>query len=136
MIQRFDFNLTEDPDENGFQPFMSACILGGDPWEDVRPAIVICPGGGYHCVCEYWEGERLAMAYAAAGFNAIVVNYTTPVSYTHLRAHETDSYLVCRLLLEKKKKHETTKRGPCAKPNTHKEVEQHPKNMSNYEIGK
>src|SRR5664279_6068730 len=27
-----------------------------------------------------------------------------PVSYTHLRAHETESYLVCRLLLEKKKK--------------------------------
>src|SRR5665647_3848002 len=27
-----------------------------------------------------------------------------PVSYTHLRAHETDSYLVCRLLLEKKKR--------------------------------
>src|SRR5680860_1239719 len=26
---------------------------------------------------------------------------TAPVSYTHLRAHETDSYLVCRLLLEK-----------------------------------
>src|SRR5665647_3841204 len=26
-----------------------------------------------------------------------------PVSYTHLRAHETDSYLVCRLLLENKK---------------------------------
>src|SRR5680860_726985 len=25
-----------------------------------------------------------------------------PVSYTHLRAHEPDSYLVCRLLLEKK----------------------------------
>src|SRR5664279_5818255 len=24
------------------------------------------------------------------------------VSYTHLRAHEPDSYLVCRLLLEKK----------------------------------
>src|SRR5665647_3990464 len=30
-----------------------------------------------------------------------------PVSYTHLRAHETDSYLVCRLLLEKKKKKNT-----------------------------
>src|SRR5665647_3874026 len=29
------------------------------------------------------------------------------VSYTHLRAHETDSYLVCRLLLEKKKKTNT-----------------------------
>src|SRR5665647_3867203 len=31
-----------------------------------------------------------------------------PVSYTHLRAHETDSYLVCRLLLEKKKNILTT----------------------------
>ena len=26
-----------------------------------------------------------------------------PVSYTHLRAHETKANLVCRLLLEKKK---------------------------------
>src|SRR5680860_1870187 len=32
-----------------------------------------------------------------------------PVSYTHLRAHETDSYLVCRLLLEKKKKNHKNK---------------------------
>src|SRR5659263_273451 len=30
--------------------------------------------------------------------------YTIPVSYTHLRAHETRHDLVCRLLLEKKKK--------------------------------
>eukprot|EP00658_Telonema_sp_P-2_P004506 TRINITY_DN11681_c0_g1_i1.p1 TRINITY_DN11681_c0_g1~~TRINITY_DN11681_c0_g1_i1.p1 ORF type:complete len:123 (-),score=46.05 TRINITY_DN11681_c0_g1_i1:4-372(-) len=28
----------------------------------------------------------------------------SPVSYTHLRAHETPEHLVCRLLLEKKKK--------------------------------
>ena len=32
-----------------------------------------------------------------------VVVGAASVSYTHLRAHETDSYLVCRLLLEKKK---------------------------------
>src|SRR5665647_3663188 len=31
------------------------------------------------------------------------LNIPGTVSYTHLRAHETDSYLVCRLLLEKKK---------------------------------
>ena len=31
----------------------------------------------------------------------------TPVSYTHLRAHETKANLVCRLLLEKKKKKNT-----------------------------
>src|SRR5450756_2755360 len=30
-----------------------------------------------------------------------------PVSYTHLRAHETRHDLVCRLLLEKKKKRES-----------------------------
>src|SRR5678816_2899431 len=35
------------------------------------------------------------------------VHHNTPrgaVSYTHLRAHETPEHLVCRLLLEKKKK--------------------------------
>mgnify|MGYP002683000884 CR=1 FL=1 len=32
------------------------------------------------------------------------LGYLTPVSYTHLRAHETVLDLVCRLLLEKKKK--------------------------------
>src|SRR5674536_375483 len=31
-----------------------------------------------------------------------------PVSYTHLRAHETPEHLVCRLLLEKKKKQKHT----------------------------
>src|SRR5450756_2728261 len=34
-------------------------------------------------------------------------DYMLPVSYTHLRAHETRHDLVCRLLLEKKK---TTKK--------------------------
>ena len=32
------------------------------------------------------------------------VHYVEAVSYTHLRAHETRHDLVCRLLLEKKKK--------------------------------
>src|SRR5674536_391490 len=34
-----------------------------------------------------------------------------PVSYTHLRAHETPEHLVCRLLLEKKKKTKHKKRA-------------------------
>src|SRR5660397_162112 len=37
-----------------------------------------------------------------AGMGA-VGNLLFPVSYTHLRAHETKANLVCRLLLEKKK---------------------------------
>src|SRR5680860_1733784 len=42
---------------------------------------------------------------ALAAMSLITVSMvpSTAVSYTHLRAHETDSYLVCRLLLEKKK---------------------------------
>src|SRR5674536_395156 len=35
----------------------------------------------------------------------VVAGHGVPaVSYTHLRAHETPEHLVCRLLLEKKKK--------------------------------
>ena len=36
--------------------------------------------------------------------NQDFVDLSKPVSYTHLRAHETVLDLVCRLLLEKKKK--------------------------------
>ena len=54
------------------------------------------------------EVERVVASHAAVHLAAV---YGVPdpsgqfgaVSYTHLRAHETDSYLVCRLLLEKKK---------------------------------
>src|SRR5680860_1179355 len=38
------------------------------------------------------------VAEQSARFREVIAD---PVSYTHLRAHETDSYLVCRLLLEK-----------------------------------
>ena len=41
--------------------------------------------------------------------DAQVGSTVVAVSYTHLRAHETDSYLVCRLLLEKKKRTPTYK---------------------------
>src|SRR5678816_4322614 len=36
-------------------------------------------------------------------YSAAKEEYYRPVSYTHLRAHETPEHLVCRLLLEKKK---------------------------------
>src|SRR5678816_1965241 len=34
----------------------------------------------------------------------VTASSTPAISYTHLRAHETPEHLVCRLLLEKKKK--------------------------------
>src|SRR5665647_3691334 len=57
--------------------------------------VALSTGAGTHAVLAITvEGHKRA-------HNAIIKEMA--VSYTHLRAHETDSYLVCRLLLEKKK---------------------------------
>src|SRR5665647_3682267 len=49
-----------------------------------------------------WSRVPILMTSADYANTAIIFRGQIPVSYTHLRAHETDSYLVCRLLLEKK----------------------------------
>ena len=46
---------------------------------------------------------------------AKVQEIRAPVSYTHLRAHETGRNLVCRLLLEKKKKKKKKQIKRCIK---------------------
>ena len=55
--------------------------------------------------CLWGGGERylvdLSHLFKDLGYD---VHLFQPVSYTHLRAHETVLDLVCRLLLEKKKK--------------------------------
>ena len=48
------------------------------------------------CIEDYRAGHDVVVVLSAMG--------DTTCLYTHLRAHEPDSYLVCRLLLEKKKK--------------------------------
>ena len=52
------------------------------------------------------EGPTSAVETASlwSRFAAMTTAVLAPVSYTHLRAHETVLDLVCRLLLEKKKK--------------------------------
>eukprot|EP00658_Telonema_sp_P-2_P045103 TRINITY_DN3300_c0_g1_i7.p1 TRINITY_DN3300_c0_g1~~TRINITY_DN3300_c0_g1_i7.p1 ORF type:complete len:159 (-),score=35.49 TRINITY_DN3300_c0_g1_i7:34-510(-) len=47
-----------------------------------------------------WSPDVTAKEYVCLSFS----QDHKPVSYTHLRAHETPEHLVCRLLLEKKKK--------------------------------
>ena len=44
--------------------------------ESERPAIVICPGGGY-LYCSPREAEPVALAYAARGIHAFVLRYST-----------------------------------------------------------
>ena len=53
----------------------------------------------------FWAGVALGLL-ALSRENALVL-VPVPVSYTHLRAHETVLDLVCRLLLEKKTQHTT-----------------------------
>ena len=64
------------------------------------------------CIRDRREVEELKVKLAAAGVGAAAGasarggssrEFLDPVSYTHLRAHETVLDLVCRLLLEKKK---------------------------------
>src|SRR5680860_472808 len=52
---------------------------------------------------ELLQGDRRLCRPRQKGCVVVLLDAREPVSYTHLRAHETDSYLVCRLLLEKKK---------------------------------
>ena len=44
--------------------------------ETNRPAIVVCPGGGY-VYCSPREAEPVALRYAARGFHAFILRYST-----------------------------------------------------------
>lgn len=73
-MKGFNFNLLDEPSEHGFMPNMVCYILDHNH-EGPRPMVLICPGGGYWCYAEHQEGERTAMAYLAAGYNAALVRY-------------------------------------------------------------
>ncbi len=46
-----------------------------------RKAMLVLPGGGYSKICHDHEGEPIALAFVAKGFNAFVLNYhTAPLS--------------------------------------------------------
>ena len=54
-------------------------------------------------MAENYEEPAYELLQKYRGFEVRKYVDTIPVSYTHLRAHETREDLVCRLLLEKKK---------------------------------
>src|SRR5665647_3502297 len=73
----------------GFGPLVEGFIRV--PLNNIE-ALTAATAGNPNVVAVFFEAIQ-----GEGGINSM------PVSYTHLRAHETDSYLVCRLLLEKKK---------------------------------
>lgn len=73
-MNTYIINLAEQKTEFDFMPTMQAYILD-ETQTGPRPMVVVCPGGAYSGVSWNWEGERIAMAYVAAGFHAAVVNY-------------------------------------------------------------
>eukprot|EP00658_Telonema_sp_P-2_P064115 TRINITY_DN529_c0_g1_i12.p1 TRINITY_DN529_c0_g1~~TRINITY_DN529_c0_g1_i12.p1 ORF type:complete len:521 (+),score=146.89 TRINITY_DN529_c0_g1_i12:137-1564(+) len=77
---------------------------------------------GPNSLLAYLREEQLATG-LQAGFETSGRD-NAPVSYTHLRAHETPEHLVCRLLLEKKKKKKKKIRKHIKTTNNHNQKEQ------------
>lgn len=66
--------------DNGCDPVLGAYIpnnMNNYNGDNTRPGILICPGGGYGCVCSDREGEPIAMKFLSMGFNAFVLGYST-----------------------------------------------------------
>ena len=59
---------------------------------------------GFNVIVGQREGKTYDKAVADGWVPGKTLFSIEAVSYTHLRAHETPEHLVCRLLLEKKKK--------------------------------
>ena len=75
----------------------------------VRIAILELLSKEKMCVTDIYEQLGLGQATTSHHLNilrtnGVLISKRHAVSYTHLRAHETPEHLVCRLLLEKKKK--------------------------------
>lgn len=70
------FNLREE-EINGFMPTLTTYILDDCstyPEKRKRPAVLVCPGGGYG-FCSEREAEPVALQYMAAGMHAFVLDY-------------------------------------------------------------
>lgn len=67
------FNLTDDG-----RVYIDSYLLNSSreiEFSENRPAVVVCPGGGYEFLSER-EAEPIAMAFAAQGFHTFVLYYS------------------------------------------------------------
>lgn len=66
-----------DKELNGFMPTLTTYIISdnsGYATPRKRPAVIVCPGGGYE-FCSEREAEPIALQYMAAGMCAFVLDY-------------------------------------------------------------
>src|SRR5450759_5789355 len=77
-----------------------------DPYAARQTTMCECTAGDVEMRLYRAAQARVACSTGAASMTQVATAYRRTVSYTHLRAHETRHDLVCRLLLEKKKKNE------------------------------
>ena len=75
-MKNITLNLFEKETEHGFMPTLTTYLLDRYKMdeEELRPAVLVLPGGGYFYK-EPAEGERVALSYNAAGFHAFVLDY-------------------------------------------------------------
>lgn len=67
-----------------------------------RPAVIICPGGGYGMVADYVEGEPIALKFIASGMHAFVLEYSTePVRFPGALLELSKAVAVVRANAEK-----------------------------------
>jgi acetyl esterase/lipase len=71
--ENYTYNSKRD---DNFRPTLDTYILSGNK---KRPAVLICPGGGYQYTSER-EAEPIALKFNAAGYHAFVLYYSTAPS--------------------------------------------------------
>src|SRR5665213_1259930 len=86
----------------------TACVVVQSPdvfglIRDLKPIAEAAHAKGALLIAVVTEVVSLGLLESPGAQGADIVACEGPVSYTHLRAHETGRNLVCRLLLEKKK---------------------------------
>eukprot|EP00658_Telonema_sp_P-2_P030617 TRINITY_DN23093_c0_g1_i1.p1 TRINITY_DN23093_c0_g1~~TRINITY_DN23093_c0_g1_i1.p1 ORF type:complete len:203 (-),score=51.37 TRINITY_DN23093_c0_g1_i1:32-640(-) len=106
------YTLLDQEDKLGLCYEKAMVLLSGgtEVISRVGGVVHLC-GGRLYMVNGEYENARVEFNRAFESFVddrqieslKYLVVATIPVSYTHLRAHETPEHLVCRLLLEKKK---------------------------------
>ena len=64
-------------------------IFEADKAKATGQAILVCPGGGYSCVCIEWEGYKVAKWLAEQGITAGVLKYRLPNGHPEVPLEDT-----------------------------------------------